>query len=55
MEIASQIALVLLMDRAWCGRKRLLIGKLIVYYIKRYSKLHQVIVITKRNNDALST
>lgn len=29
MEIASQIALVLLMDRAWCGRKRLLIGKLI--------------------------
>ena len=29
MEIASQIALVLLMDRAWCGRKRLLIGELI--------------------------
>ena len=28
MEIASQIALVLLMDRAWCGRKRLLIGNL---------------------------
>ena len=35
MEIASQIALVLLMDRAWCGRKRLLIGKLIVDFIKR--------------------
>ena len=27
MEILSQILLVLLMDRVWCGRKRLLIGE----------------------------
>ena len=26
MEIGSQIVLILLMDRKWCGRKRLLIG-----------------------------
>ena len=27
MEILSQILLILLMDRVWCGRKRLLIGE----------------------------